>query len=128
MTRDEIFEKVKVSLVDALGVDEEDVTPTASLTADLGAESIDFLDIVFRLEQAFGFKIAQGELFPENVATDPEYVRDGKVTAKGIEAMKAKLPHVSFAEFERDPQITRIGSIFTVDALVRFVERKLAKS
>lgn len=68
MTRDEILTKVKAVLVDALAVDDEDVTPGASLTKDLGAESIDFLDIQFKLEQAFGFKIAQGELFPEGVA------------------------------------------------------------
>lgn len=126
MTRDDIFKKVQAALVDALGVDEDEVTPEASLTADLGAESIDFLDIVFRLEQAFGFKIGQGELFPENVAQNPEYVKDGKVTAKGLETLRARMPHVSFGDFEKDPQITKIGRIFTVDALVNFVEKKLA--
>ena len=53
VTRDEIYKKVKDVLVDALGVDEEEVTPQATLRGDLGAESIDFLDIVFRLEKAF---------------------------------------------------------------------------
>lgn len=127
MTRDDIFKKVQTALVDALGVDEDEVTPSASLTADLGAESIDFLDIVFRLEQAFGFKIAQGELFPENVTQNPEYVKEGKVTPKGIETLRARMPHVNFAEFEKDPQFAKIGRIFTVDALVTFVENKLAK-
>lgn len=126
MTRDDIFTKVQAALVDALGVDEDEVTPQASLTADLGAESIDFLDIVFRLEQAFGFKIGQGELFPENVAQNPEYVKDGKVTPKGLETLRARMPHVSFADFEKDPQLAKIGRIFTVDALVNFVEKKLA--
>lgn len=125
MTRDEIFSKVRTALVDALAADEEDVRPEASLTADLGAESIDFLDIVFRLEQAFGIKIGQGELFPENVMQNPEYVSDGKVTAKGIAELKAKLPHLNFASFESDPQIAKVGELFTVDALVKFIERKL---
>src|SRR5438067_482751 len=84
MTREDIFDKVRDVLVDALAVDEDEVKPTSTLTRDLGAESIDFLDIVFKLEQAFGFKIGQGELFPEGVTQDPDYVRDGKVTAKGI--------------------------------------------
>ena len=128
MTRDEIFTKVRDVLVDALAVDEEEVTPQAVLTADLGAESIDFLDIVFKLEQAFGFKIGQGELFPENVQQNPEYVQDGKVTAKGIAALKARLPHADFSKLERDPQVGRVGEIFTVDALVRFVEKKLART
>ncbi len=126
MTRDEIFTKVQGVLVQALAVDDDEVTPDATLTGDLGAESIDFLDIVFRLEQAFGFKIAQGELFPENVQQDPQFVQDGKVTPKGIAALKARLPHADFTRLEKDPAVGNVGEIFTVEALVRFVERKLA--
>lgn len=126
MNRAEIFEKVRDVLVDALAVDESDVKPDSRLTADLGAESIDFLDLVFRLEQTFGFKIAQGELFPENVKQDPEFVKDGKVTPKGIAALRARLPHADFSKFEADPQIAKVAEVFTVDALVTFVERKLA--
>ncbi len=125
MTRDEVFEKVREVLVDALGVDEEEVTPDARLTTDLEAESIDFLDIVFKLEQAFGFKIGQGELFPENVAQDPEYVQDGRVTPVGIAALKERLPHADFSEFEQNPEVTKVGEIFTVDTIVNFVQRKL---
>ena len=127
MTRDEILSKVRTVLVDALAVDDEDVTPDASLTKDLGAESIDFLDIVFKLEQAFGIKISQGELFPEGVTQDPKYVQGGKLTPEGIAALKARLPHVDFAAFEKDPQLTKVAEVFTVDTLVRFVEKKLAK-
>jgi len=127
MTRDEIFSKVKGILVDALAVDDDEVVPTAVLTRDLGAESIDFLDIVFKLEQAFGLKIPQGDLFPDNVAQDPEYVKDGKVTPKGVAALKARMPHVNFVSWEKDPQITKVAELFTVDSLVSFVEAKLAK-
>lgn len=125
MTRDEIFEKVRAVLVDALGVDEEEVTPDAKLTTDLGAESIDFLDISFKLEQTFGFKIAQGEMFPENVAKDPRYVQDGKVTSFGLDELTRKLPHFDFSEFRQDPRLTRIGQVFTVDSIVNYVQRKL---
>ncbi|MGQ0626589.1 MAG: acyl carrier protein [Phycisphaerales bacterium] len=127
MTRDEIFGKVKDVLVDALAVDDEEVTATASLVKDLGAESIDFLDIVFKLEQAFGFKIAKGELFPENVTQDPTFVKDGRVTAEGIATLKARLPHVDFVKFEQNPELAKVVQVFTVDTLVRFVEKKLAK-
>lgn len=126
MTRDEIFERVREVLVEALGVDDDEVTPGASLTADLGAESIDFLDIVFQLEQAFGFKIQQGELFPENVTQDPTYVQDGKVTPDGLAALRERLPHIDFAALEADPKVTKVAEVFTVDALVNFCERKLA--
>lgn len=125
MSRDEIFEKVQEVLVDALGVDDDEVTPEASLTADLGAESIDFLDIVFKLEQAFGFKIQQGELFPENVTENPDFVRDGRVTDQGIAELKQRLPHADFSKFESNPEVTKVAEIFTVNAVVNFVDRKL---
>lgn len=125
MTRDEIYHKVRDVLVEALGVDEDEVNPTASLVGDLGAESIDILDIVFQLERTFGFKIAQGELFPENVAQDPRYVQNGRITAEGLAALKGRLPHVDFTEFEKDPQISKVLSVFTVNTLVNFVAKKL---
>ena len=125
MTRDEIFDKVREVLVDALAVDDDEVVPDASLTRDLGAESIDFLDIVFKLEQTFGFKIEQGELFPDNVAQDPEFVQDGQVTPKGIATLKERMPHADFTALEQDPQVGKVGEIFTVDAVVRFCEGKL---
>ncbi|MBX3381993.1 MAG: acyl carrier protein [Phycisphaeraceae bacterium] len=125
MTRDDIFSKIRTVLVDALAVDDDDVTMESVLTTDLGAESIDFLDIVFKLEQEFGIKIDQGELFPDNVAQDPRYVQNGLVTAEGLATLRARMPHVNLDEFEKDPQITKIGTLFTVDTLVSFVEAKL---
>lgn len=125
MTQDEVFQKIRTVLMDALAVDEDEVTMDAVLTKDLGAESIDFLDIVFKLEQAFGIKIGQGELFPDNVAQDPKYVQDGKVTAEGIAALRARMPHGDFSKFEQDPQIGNVGNVFTVEALVKFVQGKL---
>jgi len=127
MTHDEIFAKVRDVLVDALAVDEDEVTPEATLTSDLGDESIDFLDIVFKLEQTFGFKIEQGELFPDNVTQDPEFVQNGRVTAAGMTRLKERLPHADFSKLEANPDVTKVGQIFTVGALVNFVERKLGQ-
>ena len=104
-THDEIYQKVQATLVDALGVDEEDVTQDATLQGDLGAESIDFLDIVFRLERNFGIKIPRGELFPENVVSDPEMIEDGKLTAKGLDELKARMPYADLTEFAADPDV-----------------------
>jgi len=125
MTRDEIETRVRDVLADVLGVDEDEVTPDATLTGDLGAESIDFLDVVFRLEQAFDFKIEQGELFPDNVAQDPEYVQDGRITDKGMAALRERLPHADLSSLEADPSVARVGDVFTVESVIRFVERKL---
>ncbi|HEY0007610.1 MAG TPA: acyl carrier protein [Tepidisphaeraceae bacterium] len=125
MTHDEIYAKVKDVLVDALGVDDTEVTPEAVIRDDLGAESIDFLDIMFRLEKAFGIKIPKGELMPENVATDPNYVQNGVVTPVGIAMLKEKMPHSDFTEFEQDPQVEKMSKLFTVEAIVKYVEGKL---
>src|SRR6478752_6355010 len=92
LSRDEIYEKVQGVLVDALGVDDDEVSPTATLQGDLGAESIDFLDIVFRLEKAFNIKIPRGELFPEDLLTNTEYVEDGKVNSAGMAKLRERMP------------------------------------
>jgi acyl carrier protein len=125
-TYEEIFEKVQATLVDALGVDEEDVTQKATLQGDLGAESIDFLDIVFRLERNFGIKIPRGELFPENLVADPEWVSEGKLTTKGISELKSRLPFADLNKFGDDPDVEKIGDLYTVDMLVHYVQSKLA--
>ncbi len=126
MSREEIFEEVQEVLVDALGLDDDEVTEEATLMGDLGAESIDFLDIVFRLEKSFGIKVPREELFPaESLMNNPEFVSGGKVTAKGLEEFKTKMPHTDFSSFENDPDINKLPDLFTVRAVVNFVERKL---
>lgn len=124
-TREEIFEKIRTALVDALGVDEDEVTPEATLVGDLGAESIDFLDIVFRLEKAFDIKIPRGELFPEDVLTNPEYVQDGKVTEKGLEELRKRIPFVNLDEFVQNPVVQDFGNLLTVGDMCRFIETKV---
>jgi len=126
MSRQEIFEEVQEVLVDALGLDDDEVTEDATLMGDLGAESIDFLDIVFRLEKSFGIKVPREELFPaESLMNNPEFVSNGKVTPKGLAEFKARMPHTDFSEFEADPDINKLPDLFTVRAVVNFVEQKL---
>ncbi len=126
MSRDEILQQVQEILVDALGVDEDEVTAGATLMGDLGAESIDFLDIVFRLEKAFGIKIPREELFPaENLMNNPEFVSNGKLTETGLNQLRDKLPHTDLTEFEKDPDINKLADLFTVDAIVNYVDARL---
>jgi len=125
MTKDEIFGKVRQTLVDALSVDEDEVREDATLMGDLGAESIDLLDIVFRLEKTFGIKIPQEELMQSEILGNPDYVVDGRLNAAGITALKRNMPHADLSDFEKDPDIERISQVFTVDTIVRFVESKL---
>jgi acyl carrier protein len=124
-SRDEIFDKVKEVLEYALGADAEDVTMNATLIGDLGAESIDFLDISFKLEQEFGIKIEQGELFPENLMQDESLVEEGKLTDKGMEVLKDRMPHVDYSAFEADRRVDQLSEVFTVSSLVDFIDRKI---
>ena len=124
--KDEIFSSVQEILVDALSVDEEEVTPEATLTGDLGAESIDFLDIVFRLEREFNIKIPRGELFPESIFQgDPDFVQNGRVTDKGLAELRARMPFAELDDFEKDPEVSKISDLFTVDLITRYIEGKL---
>ncbi|MEW4488805.1 acyl carrier protein [Thalassoglobus sp. JC818] len=124
--QEEVFEKIREVLEDALGVDEDEVTPEATLIGDLGAESIDFLDIVFRLEKAFDIKIPRGELFPENLASaDSGFVVDGKVTDTGIAEMREKMPHADIDSFAKDPAVSNVQNLFTVDMICKFIGSKL---
>ncbi|MFM1832389.1 MAG: Acyl carrier protein [Planctomycetota bacterium] len=125
-SRDEIFEKVKDVLENALGADPEDVTMEATLIGDLGAESIDFLDISFKLEQEFSIKIDQGELFPENLMSDDTLVEDGKLTDKAMDILRERMPHVDFSRLDADRRVNQLSEVFTVESLVDFIERKLA--
>jgi len=126
LSRDEIMEKVREALVDALGVDEDEVLPTARIQADLGAESIDFLDIVFRLEKAFNIKIPRGDLFPDNILTSEEFVQNKKLTEKGLAELKARMPHADLSKFTQNPNVDDIADLFTVDMIVGYVEAKLS--
>jgi len=124
MSREDVFAKVKETLIEALGVDEDEVKGSATLTGDLGAESIDFLDIVFRLEKAFNIKVPRGELFPENILNNPEFVNGKKLTPAGLTELRKRMPHADLNNFEKNPQVDRIAELFTVDAIVRYVQGK----
>jgi len=127
-TQEEIFEKVQDTLMDALGVDDDEVTPEATLQGDLGAESIDFLDIVFRLEKNFDIKIPRGELFPENLASaDESFVQDGVVTDSGIAELRKRMPHADIDKLAADPKVENIADLFTVEMVCKFLEKKLAE-
>ncbi len=124
-TKEEVSLKVQTALVDALAVDEEEVTPEATMVGDLGAESIDFLDIVFRLEKAFNIEIPRSELFPEDILTNAEYVQDGLVTERGLEELKTRMPFADLTRFEANPAVQDFGNLLTVSDLCRYLETKV---
>ncbi len=122
--KEETYKKVADVLIDALGVEDDEVTPEATMIGDLGAESIDFLDIVFKLEQAFGISIDREELFPDDILTSSEYLQDGKVTAEGVAKLKERMPFADLEKFEANPVVQDFANLLTVQDLCRFVEHK----
>ena len=124
-SKEEVFEKVRDALVDALGVEDDEVTSEATLVGDLGAESIDFLDIVFRLEKGFDIKIPRGELFPEDILTSTEYVADGKINAEGLEELKKRMPFADLSKFEENPVVQEFATSLTVQDMCNYVESKV---
>src|SRR5436309_16001021 len=127
-TQEEIYAKVSATLIEALNVDEEEIKPTSTLQGDLGAESIDFLDIVFRLEREFAIKIPRGELFPEAIFQgDPEFVQNGRVTDKGLAELRARMPFADLSSFEKNPEVGAISDLFTVEMITRYIQGKLGQ-
>ena len=128
-SQEEIFDKVREALVDALGVDDDEVTPEATLRGDLDAESIDFLDIVFRLEKTFTtdpgkpFKIPRGEMFPEDIFNNAQFVNNGKVTEAGLSELRRRMPHVDLSALKPGDEIEKMQ--FTVNTVVNYIENKL---
>jgi acyl carrier protein len=124
--QDSIYRKVSAVLGASLNVDEEVITPTSTLQGDLGAESIDFLDIVFRLERAFDIKIPRDELFPELVfARLPGFGDDGRVTPKGVQELRTGMPFANLTEVAKSPEVSNIANPVTVQMIMRYIEGKL---
>jgi acyl carrier protein len=122
---EEIFEKVQEALVEALGVEDDEVNRKATLVGDLGAESIDFLDIVFKLEKAFDITIPREELSPEDILTNSQFVQDGVVTDEGMAELKRRMPWADLAEFEKNPRVQDFGNLLTVGDLCSYVGSKV---
>ena len=124
----EIYQRVTQVLVETLNVDEDDLTAAATLQGDLGAESIDFLDIVFRLEREFGISVPRDELFPESIFQgDPDFVCEGRVTDQGMRELRSRMPYADLAAFAEDRRLSAVADLFTVNLLTRYVAWKLTQ-
>jgi acyl carrier protein len=126
LTEEVIYQKVSAILIETLNVDEDEIKPASTLQGDLGAESIDFLDLTFRLEREFGIQIPRGELFPESIFQgDPKFVQNGQVTRKGLEELRQRLPFADLGAFEENPLVAHLSDLFTVGLITRYVQAKL---
>lgn len=129
MTKDEIDGAVKEALVGALGVGEDEVSPSATLLGDLGAESIDLLDILFRMERKVGVKIQAADLaaYVQGGIPDEEFGdTSGKITPKGMAQLKKVMPQINADELAGKLEAEKVMSLFTVQNLADMVAQRAA--
>jgi acyl carrier protein len=130
MQEQEIFEKVRDAIVDALCVEDKEVTAESSLFDDLGAESLDLLDIIFRLEKTFGIKIPRGNMALDLLATtgvkEEDVLVDGAVTELGAKLLRERMPEVKPEKIKPGFCLDDIPSLFTVQTFVNTVKEQLA--
>lgn len=127
MNEREIFQKIQECLAGALGIEPQEIRPESSLVRDMGAESIDFIDILFRLEKAFDIKIPSGELFPSSLLNENGFVMEGRFTAAGLKALREKMPYLDLTGFEKDPQVSKLAEQFKVQMILNYIRDRMAK-
>ena len=129
MDRDSILPRLRPMIADSLAVDESRVVPEARLIDDLGADSLDFVDLVFAIEKEFGVKVREADFnfLARLDFSSPEVMRDGFITRTTIDALVPLLPALAAAE-ERDRITPRqLFSYLTVESLCRMIERHAAE-
>lgn len=123
MNLESVYPKVREIIADVLVIDADDVSLDSRLIADLGAESIDFLDLVFQLEKEFSIKIPRGQL-EKNARgdlADDEFEKGGVLTAKGMQALKNYLSEVPASYFKADLKVNEIPMLFTVETFCKLI-------
>ena len=126
--RQDVDEKVRNVLIDALGVDDDEVTLDSTLVGDLGAESIDFLDIVYNLEKTFDVEIPRGELIPDDILTNVDFLQEGRLNAAGIAKLRQRMSFADLNKFESNPVVADFAGLLTVNDMCSFVDGKLKKA
>ncbi|MGB3561896.1 MAG: acyl carrier protein [Thermoanaerobaculia bacterium] len=125
MDTSSIYPRVKVIVADVLAIDESEVEPDGSLINDYGGESIDFLDLVYRLEREFKVKIPRGQIEEEvrGALEDEAFAENGKLTEQGMAQLKEYLAEVPAERFKDGMSVAAIPTLFTVETFCKLVLR-----
>lgn len=123
MNVENIFPKVRSIIADVLVIDEEDISLNSRLIVDLGAESIDFLDLVFQLEKEFAIKIPRGQLEKNarGSLSEAEFEKAGVLTVNGMAALKNYLSEVPAEYFKDNMKLNEIPMLFTVGTFCKLI-------
>jgi len=130
MNTDTIYPKVREIIADVLAFDEDDIQRDGSLVDDFGAESIDFLDLVYQLEREFKIKIPRGMIEQEvrQGVGEGEFEEHGRLTDKGLAQLKEYLSEVPEDQFIPQMQVTLIPTLFTPETFCKIVLREQERS
>lgn len=125
MDTSSIYPRVKVIVADVLAIDESEVEPNGSLINDYGGESIDFLDLVYRLEREFKVKIPRGQIEKEarGALEDEDFAANGKLTEQGMAQLREYLSEVPADRFKDGMSVAAIPTLFTVETFCKLVLR-----
>lgn len=129
MKDEDIFEQLKKCIAETIGIAQEEIMLDSSLINDLGADSLDLLDLVFRIEQSFKIKITRGEIERRTRETLPEeeFEKDGYLTEKAKQSLQQALPEVESLKFEGNLRKNDIPKLFTVRTFVRLIKEKISQ-
>lgn len=127
---DEILQKTREAIAEVLGREEDEVTPNASLMKDLNAESLDFLDLLFRLESSFGIKIPRGGIqkATQGSLTDAEFQQNGVLTEAALERLRVLMPEVDPSHFQPGLTVRAISTLFTAESFARLVAWRIGET
>ena len=124
-----IYPKVREIIADVLVIDEDEINLQSRLIVDLGAEYIDFLDVVFQLEKEFSIKIPRGQLEKNarGELSEAEFEKGGVLTAAGLDALKNYLNEVPAEHFKANMKVNEIPLLFTVETFCKLVLSAMAE-
>jgi acyl carrier protein len=126
MLKEEVYSKVAATIAETLSMDAEEIHPTSRLQADLGAESIDVVDLMFRLESEFGIDIPECDFHPAVLFQQhPELVHNGRLTECGLAALQDRMPYADLSALAPNSEKKAVNDVFTVEVIARYVEARL---
>lgn len=124
-----VYPRVAKIVSEVLAIDEEDIALKKRLITDLGAESIDFLDLIFQLEREFKIKapLRQIEKEARGSLTEGEFEQNGLVTAAGMQVLKNQLSEIPAEFFKENMKVSEIPTLFTVETFCKIVVNAMTK-
>jgi acyl carrier protein len=126
MNKDEIYEKVKMAIIESADVEEDEIDLGKTLIDDLGIDSIDMMELIYSLEKTYGIQLEIGD-FEGSMAKqmgDVPFAKENIVTAEGLDKLRSVMPEVDQSKIIEGLSVYNIPFLFTVESLCNLVIEK----